>query len=246
MGVTLPLSLPVTLLAGGPVPLLGPSWLDPDTILRYFGPLAVIAVLAMVFAETGLLVGFFLPGDSLLFTAGMLTATGFIQMNIWLLCLLIFMAAITGNTTGFLIGRKAGPRVFNKPDSRLFKQEYVDKTYAYFDKYGGRTIVLAQFVPIVRTFAPVAAGVGKMSYRHFMAYNVLGALLWGVGVTQLGYWLGQIPFVQENIELILIGIVGASVLPIVLELLRSRSKSRNERYDDPAERRRVEVEEIEG
>ncbi|HEY3436512.1 MAG TPA: VTT domain-containing protein [Actinotalea sp.] len=227
--------------------MLGPSWLDPQHLIDWFGALAVIGVLLMVFAETGLMVGFFLPGDSLLFTAGMLTAKGdIITLNIWVLCLLIFLAATIGNTTGFLIGRTAGPKVFNRPDSRLFKQEYVDKTYAYFDKYGGRTIVLAQFVPIVRTFAPVAAGVGNMKYRHFITYNVIGALLWGVGVTQLGYWLGQITFVQKNIELILIAIVLVSVVPIGIELLRSRSRSRDERYDEPAERRRVEVEDIEG
>lgn len=208
---------------GGPIATLGPDWLDPKTIIDWLGPMAVIGVMAMVFAETGLLVGFFLPGDSLLFTAGMLTATGkIITIPIWLLCLLIFLAAFAGDQTGFLIGRKVGPRIFNKPDSRLFKQEYVDKTYAYFDKYGGRTIVIAQFIPIVRTFAPVAAGVGKMNYRHFITYNVIGALCWGVGVTTLGYWLGQIAFVQENIEFILIGIILLSLIPIAVEALRAR------------------------
>jgi len=203
------------------MPALGPDWLDPDTILRWFGPLAVLGVLAIVFIETGLLVGFFLPGDSLLFTAGMLAATGFISTPLPLLCLLIFIAAFAGDQTGYLIGRTAGPKVFSRPESRLFKQEYVDKTYAYFDRYGGRTIILARFVPIVRTFAPVAAGVGKMRYRTFIAYNAVGALLWGVGVTVLGYWLGQITFVQENIEFILVGIVALSVIPIVVELLRA-------------------------
>ena len=226
--------------------MLGPEWLDPDTIIHWFGPLAVLGILAIVFAETGLLVGFFLPGDSLLFTAGMLAATGFITMDLWLLCLLIFLAAFAGDQTGYLIGRKAGPRVFSRPDSRLFKQEYVDKTYAYFDRYGGRTIIIARFVPIVRTFAPVAAGVGKMHYRTFITYNVIGALLWGVGVTVLGYFLGQITFVQQNIEFILIGIVGLSVLPIVIELMRARSQSRDPRYVTAADRRRVEREEIEG
>lgn len=221
------------------MPALGPDWLDPDTILRWFGPLAVLGVLAIVFIETGLLVGFFLPGDSLLFTAGMLAATGFISTPLWLLCLLIFVAAFAGDQTGYLIGRTAGPKVFSRPESRLFKQEYVDKTYAYFDRYGGRTIILARFVPIVRTFAPVAAGVGKMRYRTFIAYNAVGALLWGVGVTVLGYWLGQITFVQENIEFILIGIVGLSVIPIVVELLRAKSAKRDERYDEDTERERV-------
>ena len=226
------------------VPALGPEWLDPDTIITWFGPLAVVGILAIVFIETGLLIGFFLPGDSLLFTAGMLTATGFISTPLWLLCLLIFVAAFAGDQVGYLIGRSAGPKVFSRPDSRLFKQEYVDKTYSYFDRYGGRTIILARFVPIVRTFAPVAAGVGKMRYRTFIAYNAVGALLWGVGVTVLGYWLGQITFVQENIEFILVGIVALSVVPIVVELLRAKSGQRDSRYDEDAERERVVVERL--
>lgn len=226
------------------VPALGPEWLDPDTIITWFGPLAVVGILAIVFIETGLLIGFFLPGDSLLFTAGMLTATGFISTPLWLLCLLIFIAAFAGDQVGYLIGRSAGPKIFSRPDSRLFKQEYVDKTYSYFDRYGGRTIILARFVPIVRTFAPVAAGVGKMRYRTFIAYNAVGALLWGVGVTVLGYWLGQITFVQENIEFILVGIVALSVVPIVVELLRAKSANRDSRYDEDAERERVVVERL--
>jgi len=226
------------------VPALGPEWLDPDTIITWFGPLAVVGILAIVFIETGLLIGFFLPGDSLLFTAGMLTATGFISTPLWLLCLLIFIAAFAGDQVGYLIGRSAGPKIFSRPDSRLFKQEYVDKTYSYFDRYGGRTIILARFVPIVRTFAPVAAGVGKMRYRTFIAYNAVGALLWGVGVTVLGYWLGQITFVQENIEFILVGIVALSVVPIVVELLRAKSAGRDTRYDEESERERVVVERL--
>jgi membrane-associated protein len=235
-------AIPVTLTSR--VPALGPEWLDPDTIITWFGPLAVVGILAIVFIETGLLIGFFLPGDSLLFTAGMLTATGFIGTPLWLLCLLIFIAAFAGDQVGYLIGRSAGPKVFNRPDSRLFKQEYVDKTYSYFDRYGGRTIILARFVPIVRTFAPVAAGVGKMRYRTFIAYNAVGALLWGVGVTVLGYWLGQITFVQENIEFILVGIVALSVVPILVELLRAKSAKRDARYDEDAEREHVLVERL--
>jgi membrane-associated protein len=224
----------------GTIPAVGPEWLDPDAIIHWFGPLAVVGVLVIVFIETGLLVGFFLPGDSLLFTAGMLTASGFIGIPLWLLCLLIFVAAFAGDQTGYLIGRTAGHRIFKRPDSRLFKQEYVDKTYAYFDRYGGRTIILARFVPIVRTFAPVAAGVGKMRYRTFISYNAVGAFLWGIGVTVLGYWLGQVTFVQQNIEIILIGIVLLSVIPIGVELLRTKSTKRDTRYDDDEERQQVE------
>lgn len=216
----------ITLPAAMPVLTLGPEWLDPDTILHWLGPLAVVGVLVIVFVETGLLVGFFLPGDSLLFTAGMLTATGFIDIPVLVLCALVFVAAFAGDQTGYLIGRTAGPRVFRRPDSRIFRQEYVDKTYSYFERYGGRTVILARFVPIVRTFAPVAAGVGSMRYRTFVTYNVIGALLWGVGVTLLGYWLGQITFVQENIEVILIGIVAVSVVPIAVEVLRGRTAGR--------------------
>jgi membrane-associated protein len=186
------------------------------------------------------MVGFFLPGDSLLFTAGLLAATTDYLPPLPVIVPLIVAAAIAGDQVGYFIGAKAGPRVFHRPDSRLFKQEYVDKAYGYFDRYGGRTIVLARFVPIVRTFAPVVAGVGRMRYRTFVTYNVIGGVLWGAGVTTLGYFLGQVDFVADNIELILIGIVLLSVVPIGAELLRARSKSRDPRYDDPAERAAVE------
>jgi membrane-associated protein len=220
---------------------LGPSWLDPETLINRFG---VFGTCLMVFAESGLLVGFFLPGDSLLFTAGLLTAAGTIDMPLWLLCVLISVSAIAGDQVGYAIGKKSGPAVFNRPDSRFFKQEYVDKAYDYFDRYGARTIVLARFVPIVRTFAPVVAGVGSMRYRIFVTYNVLGGILWGTGVTVLGYFLGQVEFVAENIELILIGIVLVSFVPIAFELRRQRSRQRDTRYDEADERSRVEREEF--
>ncbi len=224
---------------------IGPDWLDPDVMIRAFGTFAVLGICLIVFAETGLLVGFFLPGDSLLFTAGLLAATtNIINVPIGVLCALITLSAIAGNQTGYYIGRRAGPAIFRRPDSRLFKQEYVDQAYAYFDKYGARTIVLAQFVPIVRTFTPVVAGVSRMRYRTFVTYNVVGAVLWGTGVTLLGYFLGRIPFVREHIEAILIGIVALSVLPIVVELSRSRSRRRLAAYDEPAERNRVSDEDI--
>ncbi len=223
---------------------LGPDWLDPDTMIKAFGALAVLGICAVVFAESGLLVGFFLPGDSLLFTAGLLTQTGFIKTPIWLLCTLIAISAIAGDQVGYAIGRRAGPAIFRRPDSRFFKQEYVDKAYAYFDKYGARTIVLARFVPIVRTFAPVVAGVGRMRYRTFVTYNIVGGLLWGVGVTLLGYYLGRIEFVRAHVELILVAIVVVSFIPIAAELLRARSRSRIEAYDEPRERERVEREDI--
>jgi membrane-associated protein len=232
------------LVLGGPVPALGPEWLQPETLITAFGALAVLGICAMVFAETGLLVGFFLPGDSLLFTAGLLVAAGTIDTPLWLLCLLVFIAAFAGDQTGYLIGRKAGPKVFHRPDSRFFKAEYVDKTYAFFDRYGARTIIIARFVPIVRTFAPVAAGVGRMHYRTFVTYNVVGALLWGVGVTLLGYWLGQLEFVRTYIELILVAIVAVSFIPVAIELQRARSRSRDTSHDEPHERRHVEREDM--
>ncbi|RJK94291.1 DedA family protein [Vallicoccus soli] len=220
---------------------LGPSWLDPEQLITTG---SLLGVLLIVFAESGLLVGFFLPGDSLLFTLGLLIAGGTVDVPLWLALVLVPVAAIVGDQVGYAIGRKAGPAVFRRPDSRFFKQEHVDKAYSFFDRYGGRTIVLARFVPIVRTFAPVVAGVGRMRYRTFVAYNVLGGVLWGAGVTALGYWLGQIAFVREHIEAILIGIVLVSVVPVAVELLRARSRSRDERYDEEHERARVHEEDI--
>ncbi|MGH8970373.1 MAG: DedA family protein [Actinomycetes bacterium] len=220
---------------------LGPSWLDPNSLIRNFG---VLGTCAIVFAESGLLIGFFLPGDSLLFTAGLLAAQGIIDMPLGLLCLVISVSAVVGDQVGYVIGKRSGPAVFKRPDSRFFRQEYVDKAYAYFDRYGARTIVLARFVPIVRTFAPVVAGVGRMRYRTFVTYNVVGGILWGTGVTVLGYQLGEFDFVADHIELILIGIVLVSVVPIGIELLRHRSRPRDSRYDEAAERARVEREDV--
>jgi len=203
---------------------LGPSWLDPDHLIRTFG---LIGIMVIVFAESGLLVGVFLPGDSLLFTAGLLSATTGLLPPLWVIIPAIVVAAIVGDQVGYVIGARAGPKIFHRPDSRFFRKEFVDKAYSYFERYGGRTIILARFVPIVRTFTPVVAGVSQMPYRTFVAYNVIGGTLWGVSVTTIGYFLGQIDFVAANIELILILIVVVSVLPIAFELLRARSRSRS-------------------
>lgn len=205
-----------------------PGWMDPNVFLRdpALAPWIVLVVCAVLFAETGLLVGFFLPGDSMLFTAGLLVATGTVHINIFLLGAAAFVAAFAGDQAGYLIGRKAGPAVFNKPESRLFRQEYVDKAHAFFAKYGGRSVILARFVPIVRTFTPVVAGVARMHYRTFIVYNAAGALLWGVGVTLLGFWLGQFTWVGQNIDLIFIVIVLVSVIPIALELFKARRNGR--------------------
>lgn len=203
---------------------LGPSWLEPETLIETFGTLGVLAI---VFIESGLLVGFFLPGDSLLFTAGLLSASGTLP-PIWVLLLTIPIAAIAGDQVGYAIGRRAGPAVFRRPDSRLFRYEHVERAEAFFERHGPPTIVLARFVPIVRTFAPVMAGVGRMRYRTFLAYNIVGGVLWGIGVTTLGYFLGQVDWIAANIEYVLIAIVGLSVVPIALEVGRNTCRSRRE------------------
>ena len=241
------LTVDATLTAGGPVPALGPDFLNAEHLIESFGTAALIGIIAVVFIETGLLFPF-LPGDSLLFTAGAFVAQDRLDFSIWLLCGLLFLAAFVGDQVAYAIGRTLGPKIFNRPDSRFFKQKYIDQTYAYFDRYGGRTIIIARFVPFVRTYAPVAAGVGRMSYRHFVSFNVVGALLWGVGVTLLGYWLGNFSFIKNNIEALLVLIVAVSVVPVVVELWRERRKQRTEgagegrdqRYDEPVERAAVE------
>ncbi|MGW4201142.1 DedA family protein [Streptomyces sp. NPDC004726] len=205
---------------------LGPSWLDPDYLIGTFG---LIGVLIIVFAESGLLIGFFLPGDSLLFTTGLLVTSGTLDtLPLWAVCVLIVLAAIAGDQVGYLFGRKVGPALFKKPDSRLFKQENVEKAHEFFEKYGPKSLVLARFVPIVRTFTPIIAGVSRMNYRSFITFNIVGGILWGAGVTLLGAALGKIDFVHQHIEKILILIVLLSVLPIVIEVLRARSQGKKE------------------
>lgn len=211
---------PLVALAAPPF-ALGPDWLDPETLIETFGTLGLLAI---VFVESGLLFGFFFPGDSLLFTAGLLSANDTLP-DLWILLVTIPIAAIAGDQVGYLIGNKAGPAIFNRPDSRFFRQEYVEKAEHFFERYGGRTIIIARFVPIVRTFAPVVAGVSSMSYRRFVVYNVIGGTLWGIGVTTLGYFLGQVDFVRANIELILVGIVLLSVIPIGTELWRGTRRA---------------------
>jgi membrane-associated protein len=200
------------------------TFLDPQWLISTFG---LIGILVLVFAESGLLIGFFLPGDSLLFTSGLLVADGhYLHQPLWLMCLLISVAAALGDQFGFLFGRRFGPALFRRPNSRLFKQENLQRAAAFFDKYGARSIVLARFVPIVRTFTPIVAGASGMHYRRFVVYNVIGGVLWSCGVTILGYFLGQVAFVKSNIELILAGIVVISVIPIAIEFLRGRARRR--------------------
>jgi membrane-associated protein len=202
------------------LPMLGPDWLDPEQMINgfidRFGVWALVAICMVILIETGLLFPF-LPGDSLLFTVGLFIGTGALDVPLWVACVALFLAAFAGDQIGYAIGHSVGPRLFKRPDSRFFKQEYIDQTHAFFEKYGGRAIILARFVPIVRTYIPVAAGIGKMPYGHFIRYNEIGALLWAVGVTLLGYWLGSYEFVRNNIEVALVLIVAVSLLPIAVE-----------------------------
>ncbi|MCI9871829.1 VTT domain-containing protein [Arthrobacter humicola] len=215
-----------------------PDWLNPQVFLANpaFAPWVVLLVCGIIFAETGLLIGFFLPGDSMLFTAGLLVATGTIQVNIWVLTALIIVAAIIGNQVGYLIGSKAGPALFNRPNSKLFKRENVDSAHAFFEKHGGKALILARFVPIIRTFVPVIVGVAQMSKRKFFTYNVIGAVLWGGGVTLLGYLLGdKVPWVKDNLDIIFIAIVLVSVIPIAIEVIRGAIARRQaEKYGTDA------------
>jgi membrane-associated protein len=206
--------------------LLGMNWLDPAVLLDKFGNYALWGAAAVIFAECGVLIGFFLPGDSLLFTVGLLVSQGKLSYPLWVCCLVLFLAAIAGNACGYAIGRKAGPKIFQQEHSRLFKKKYVDKTHDFFEKYGNRAIVLARFVPIVRTFITVMAGVGGMGFRRFMVYSAIGGAIWASGVTVLGYYLGQVEVVRNNIELMLLAIVLISVLPIAFEVLRARASNR--------------------
>jgi membrane-associated protein len=188
---------------------------------------SIIGVAAIVFAESGLLIGFFLPGDSLLFTTGFLIHSGFLDINIHLAVLIIFIAAVIGDSVGYTFGRNLGPKLFKKPDARLFKQEYIQQAQAFYEKHGGKTIIIARFIPIVRTFAPVVAGAGQMEYRRFLVFNIVGGLLWAAGVTYAGYLLGGV-FEAAGIEIdtILLPIIAliilVSVLPPVLHILKDK------------------------
>lgn len=202
-----------------------PAFLDTQHLLNTFG---LIGLLLIIFAETGLLVGFFLPGDSLLFTAGLVAAGGLAGVSLaplWVLLIVLPLVAIAGNLVGYWIGYRAGPAVFNRPNSRLFKAEYVEQAHGFFEKYGPRTILLARFVPIVRTFATVMAGASRMNFRVFVTYSVIGGVIWAAGVTALGYWLGQVDVIRENIELFALVIVAVSLIPVAIELLRARRRN---------------------
>jgi membrane-associated protein len=201
------------------------SFLNPESLIVK-GGLALLA--AIVFAETGLLVGFFLPGDSLLFVGGFLAsdAGGNRLPPLPVVALVAFIAAVVGDQVGFWFGRKVGPSVFTRPDSRLFKQQNVVRAHAFFDRHGPKTVVLARFVPVVRTFTPVVAGVGKMRYRTFVTYNVIGGFIWAVGLTTLGYFLGQIDVIKNNIEIAIVAVIAVSLIPVAIEFLKHRREAR--------------------
>ena len=187
-------------------------------LIRLVGTYGLILI---VFAETGLLVGFFLPGDSLLITAGLFAARG--DLDITTLVLTLIPAAIVGNATGYFIGHRTGMALYSRPDSLLFRREHLRITHEYYERHGGKTIVLAQFIPILRTFAPVVAGVGKMGYRHFATYNVVGAFLWVGGMTLAGYGLGaMIPNIESRIHIVVAVVIAISLLPPAIALLKSR------------------------
>jgi membrane-associated protein len=198
-----------------------PDAIDPHHLLSSFG---LLGLLIIVFAECGLLVGFFLPGDTLLFSAGLLTATGTLDVPFWVSLVLVPVAAIAGNLVGYWIGHRAGSAVFKREDSRFFKAEYVEQAHAFFERHGARTIVLARFVPIVRTFATVMAGASRMDMRVYALYSVIGGVAWAAGVTALGHWLGQVDVVRQHIELFAIGVVVLSLVPVAIELLRARRR----------------------
>jgi membrane-associated protein len=201
--------------------LLGLDWLDPEKLLGAMGAYAFAGLLLVVFAECGLFA--LLPGDSLLFVGGMFIAGGLIDLHVALACLLICVAAWLGNVVGYGIGRKAGPALFRRPDARLLKMEYVERTYVFFERHGNRAIVLARFVPIVRTLITLAAGVGRMPFGRFATYSAIGAVLWGTGITMLGYWLGNVAVIRDHIDLFAVLVVLASLVPMLVEYLRRRS-----------------------
>ncbi len=198
---------------------------DLQGILRDLGPLAMVIVCLIIIAETGLLVGFFLPGDSLLFTVGLMIGTGLIDIPIWLACILISASAIFGDQLGYFIGRKAGPAVFKRPNSRFFSQKNADRAQQFFVKHGAKAVIFAHYVPILRTFVPVAAGVGKMQYSYYLRNNLIGAISWGIIVPLIGFFLGQIPFVRDNVILVTVTLVAISLIPVVLEVIKARRKN---------------------
>ena len=204
------------------------SLTNPDRLIHLLatllsGWLGYAVLFGVVFSETGLLVGFFLPGDSLLFTVGVVAGAG--KLKIVLVNAVLMMAAMLGDSTGYLLGRQTGPRIFSRPDSHLFKQEYITRTKAFYERYGGKTIIFARFVPIIRTFAAFVAGVGQMPYLRFLPFSVCGGVGWVFVMTKLGYVLGKKPFVRDHFNAVILAIIFISLLPTVMTAVKERRRA---------------------
>ncbi len=220
-------------------------WLDPAAIITNSQPWALLVVCFIIFAETGLLIGFLLPGDTLLIMAGLLSHStpaapnGVFGINAWWVALAIGVAAFIGGEVGYFIGHKAGPSIFERKDSGIFSKKNVERTNAFFERFGGLTVILARFVPVVRTFAPIAAGVGHMPWKKYSLYNLIGAVIWGIGLTRLGYAVGYIPFIRdivtEYIDVILILAVAGTAIFIAIHYFRERAAAKREGAVTPAE-----------
>lgn len=209
------------------------SLTDPDKLIHLLstvlgGWLGYATLFGIVFAETGLLVGFFLPGDSLLFTVGVVAGAG--QLDIVLICALLVTASILGDQFGYFLGNRTGPAIFDRPDSRFFKRDHLKRTQAFYEKHGGKTLIYARFVPIIRTFAPFVAGVARMRYLRFFSFNVFGGLGWVTTMVLSGYTLGGIPFIRRHFEKVVLLVVLISVLPLIIEFARHKLSARK----DPA------------
>lgn len=192
-------------------------------ILQQYGSWTYLILFGIIFCETGFVVTPFLPGDSLLFACGAFAAKG--DFNVWWLCLILGVAAILGDTVNYWIGSYIGPKAFSKEDSRFFKKAHLIRTHEFYEKYGGKTIIIARFMPIIRTFAPFVAGIGRMSYARFLAYNVTGGVLWIFSFISLGYFFGNIPVVKRNFTLVIIAIIILSIVPSVVEVIKHRRRA---------------------
>jgi membrane-associated protein len=215
-------------------PALLPHWMEPESLLNSLGPAALWVSAAIVFTECGLLL-FFLPGDSLLFTVGLFTHAGHLAFPIWASCLLLSASAFLGNVVGYEIGRKAGPAILDRPGSKLLTPKRVEQTRQFFERYGARAIILARFVPVVRTFITLAAGAGAMARHTFFVFSAIGAVLWASGITLLGYALGGVRLIADNLEIGLLLLVVLSLIPVGVEALRARAKERSATTTLPAQ-----------
>lgn len=201
-------------------------------IIDAFGPWVYVILFTIIFAETGLIITPFLPGDSLLFSVGTLAGSG--MLNIWLVYFLMLIAAIIGDTVNYWVGHYLGPKVFSKENSRFFNKAYLEKTRDFYTKHGGKAVIIARFMPIVRTFAPFVAGIGKMHYQTFIFYNIIGAFLWVTSFTFAGYFFGGLQFVKDNFEFVVLGIILISFVPAIYEFIKSKSQKKFIKKNNPS------------